>query len=139
MCMPGPPGWTSRCSWRRSACCCARRSAATVTRPDVRVLLVNDLPAGQGGGAEVHLQLLLDGLRSTGDEARVFSRPTRSRLLDVWDRSARATLAREVVAFRPDVLHFHNVVRELSVAVLGAAPGIPRVVTVHDGRLLGDA
>lgn len=103
---------------------------------------MNDLPPGAGGGAEIHLQLLVDGLRRTGDEARAFSRPPRTglrRLADTWDPAARKALDREVEAFRPDVLHFHNVTRELSVAVLSAAPGLPRVVTVHDGRLLGDA
>lgn len=103
---------------------------------------MNDLPPGGASGAEVHLQLLLDGLRDTGDDVRAFSRPPRTglgRLADSWDPGARDALAREVIAFRPDVLHFHNVVRELSVAVLTAAPDVPRVTTVHDGRLLGDA
>ena len=103
---------------------------------------MNDLPPGGHGGTENHLELLLEGLRTTGDEARCFSRPPRTgvgRLADTWDPSARAALEREVEAFRPDVLHFHNVTRELSVAVLSAAPSVPRVLTVHDGRLLGDA
>ncbi len=110
----------------------------------MRVLCVNDLPPGaaSSGGVEVHLGLLIDGLRATGDDVRAFSRPPRTgagRLADTWDPSARAALERAVEAFRPDVLHFHNVVRELSVAVLGASPGLARVLTVHDGRLLGDA
>ncbi|MCU1595513.1 MAG: glycosyl transferase group 1 [Frankiales bacterium] len=108
----------------------------------MRVLCVNDLPPGGAGGTEVHLELLLEGLLATGDEARCFSRPPRTgpaKALDAWDPRARAALEREVESFRPDVLHFHNVTRELSVAVLLAAPSLPRVITVHDGRLLGDA
>ncbi|MGZ6825172.1 MAG: glycosyltransferase [Mycobacteriales bacterium] len=108
----------------------------------MRVLCVNDNPPGPAhGGAEVHLQLLVDALRAAGDDVRVFSHPGRrgaGRLADVWDRSARRALEAEVERAAPDVLHFHNVVRELSVAVLAAAPSVPRVLTVHDGRLLGD-
>ena len=108
----------------------------------MRVLLVNDLPPGGASGAEVHLQLLADGLRRTGDDVHVLQHPPRTgaaRVADAWDPGARRALAAEVARLRPDVLHFHNVVRELSVSVLGAAPGVPRVLTVHDGRLLGDA
>jgi glycosyltransferase involved in cell wall biosynthesis len=108
----------------------------------VRVLLVNDRPPGGASGTEVHLQLLADGLRAGGDEVDVLSGTPHhglGRLADTWDPRARTALERRVAAFQPDVLHFHNVVRELSVAVLTAAPAVPRVLTVHDGRLLGDA
>lgn len=103
---------------------------------------MNDLPPGGASGTEVHLQLLVEGLRATGDEVVVFTRPPRSglaRAADVWDPAARRALTRAAASFRPDVLHVHNVVRELSVSVLSAAPGVPKVLTVHDGRLLGDA
>jgi glycosyltransferase involved in cell wall biosynthesis len=108
----------------------------------LKVLCVNDLPPGGSSGAEVHLGLLVDALQRSGDEVHVFSRPPRSgaaRLLDAWDPAARRALTAAAARFRPDVLHLHNVVRELSVSVLGAAPGVPRVLTAHDGRLLGDA
>lgn len=108
----------------------------------MRVLCVNDLPPGGASGAEVHLSLLLAGLRAAGDEVACFSLPARSglgRLGDVWSPAARSALEQQVTAFAPDVLHFHNVLRELSVAVLTAAPATPRVMTVHDGRLLGEA
>lgn len=108
----------------------------------MRVLCVNDLPAGGASGAEVHLALLVDALRRGGDEVEVFTRPPRrgaARLLDGWDPTARRALAVAVRRLRPDVLHVHNVVRELSVSVLAAAPSVPTVLTAHDGRLLGDA
>ncbi len=108
----------------------------------MRVLCVNDLPAGGASGAEVHLSLLLDGLPRAGVTAELFSGTPRrglGRFADTWDPSAKVALERRIEAFRPDVLHFHNVVRELSTAVLLAAPHVPRVVTAHDGRLLGDA
>ncbi|MCW2613028.1 MAG: glycosyl transferase [Frankiales bacterium] len=90
----------------------------------------------------MHLALLVDALRRGGDEVEVFTRPPReraARLLDAWDPLARRALAAAVARFRPDVVHAHNVVRELSVSVLGAAPAVPLVLTAHDGRLLGDA
>lgn len=108
----------------------------------MRVLCVNDLPPGGTSGTEVHLALLVDGLRARGHDVDVFSLAPRAglgRLADVWDPRSRRALTERAVAFRPDVLHLHNVVRELSVSVLSAAPGVPRVLTVHDGRLLGDA
>jgi glycosyltransferase involved in cell wall biosynthesis len=108
----------------------------------VKVLCVNDLPPGGTSGAEVHLELLMAGLERAGDEVRLFTRPPHqgvARLADAWDPGARRALDEDVRRWQPDVLHFHNVVRELSVAVLSAAPDVPRVLTVHDGRLLGDA
>ena len=108
----------------------------------MRVLCVNDLPPGGASGTEVHLALLVDGLARAGVAVEVFSGTPRrggGRVKDAWDPGARAALDARARQFRPDVLHFHNVVRELSTAVLLAAPGLPRLLTVHDGRLLGDA
>ena len=108
----------------------------------MRVLCVNDRPPGGDSGAEVHLELLVQGLEAAGDTVEVFHGTARSgfaRLSDAWDPRARADLESRVAAFKPDVLHVHNVVRELSIAVLAASPTVPRVMTVHDGRLLGDA
>lgn len=85
----------------------------------------------------MHVQLLVDGLRAAGDEVDVFTRPSASRLLGAWDPFARRALADRVRDWRPDVVHAHNVVRELSVSVLTV--DAPTVLTVHDGRLLGDA
>ena len=108
----------------------------------MRVLCVNDLPPGGTSGTEVHLGLLVDGLRSRGHDVEVFCLPPRTglgKLADAWDPRSRRALSSRAADFRPDVLHLHNVVRELSVSVLSAAPEVPRVLTVHDGRLLGDA
>lgn len=107
----------------------------------MRVLCVNDLPpGGGGGGAEVHLELLLTALQEAGHESRAFDAGAASGLIgQLWNRSARSRLEAEVAAFAPDLLHFHNVVRELSPSVLSVRPGLRRVLTAHDGRLLGDA
>ncbi|MCW2776689.1 MAG: hypothetical protein JWN17_414, partial [Frankiales bacterium] len=59
------------------------------------------------------------------------------RLLDLWDPTARRLLRDRTARERPDVVHLHNVVRELSPSVLGATGGVPVVLTVHDLRVLG--
>jgi glycosyltransferase involved in cell wall biosynthesis len=103
----------------------------------VRILHVNDYPPGDGyGGAELYLQRLLAAQRLAGQEVDVLSGSPRSgarRALDLWDPSGLRRLRERVQVFRPDVVHVHNVVRELSPAVLGDA-GVPTVLTVHDLR-----
>jgi glycosyltransferase involved in cell wall biosynthesis len=107
----------------------------------VRILLVNDLPPGPGSGVEVHLRRLVDALTAAGDEVEVVTaagtRTGLSRALDVWDPAARRRVRATAERFRPDVVHHHNVLRELSMSVLGATPDVPVVLTVHDHRLLG--
>lgn len=106
------------------------------------MLLVNDLPPGPGSGVEVHLARLIAGLRAAGDDVEVFAgeiaHTGAARALDVWDPRARRALAARAATFRPDVVHHHHVVRELSVSVLGVPRGVPQVMTVHDFRLLGE-
>jgi glycosyltransferase involved in cell wall biosynthesis len=104
--------------------------------------LVNDQAPGPGSGVEVHLERLARGLRDAGDDVELFAGEVvhrgPGRALDLWDPRARRRLAARARAFRPDVVHHHHVVRELSSAVLGVPPGVPQVLTVHDSRLLGD-
>jgi len=106
----------------------------------MRVLMVHDNPVTSGYGAEAYVRRLVAGLRNGGDEVEVFagevSHRGSARVLDVWDPRARRLLRERVEKFRPDVIHHHNVVRELSVSVLGASDR-PAVMTVHDQRLLG--
>lgn len=106
----------------------------------MRVLLVNDVALGPGSGAEVHVARLAAALRDAGDEVAVFAGEVRhrgaSRVLDVWDPSARRRLRRVAAEFAPDVVHHHNILRELSVSVVGAVPGVASVHTVHDWRLV---
>lgn len=107
----------------------------------MRVLLVNDLPPGLPGGVEVHLERLIAALEAAGDSVEVFAGDVRhrgpGRLLDIWDPRARSRLAERAAAFRPDVVHHHNVLRELSVSVLGVPRPARQVLTCHDYRLLG--
>jgi glycosyltransferase involved in cell wall biosynthesis len=107
----------------------------------VRILCVNDrrIDDPDAGGAEVYLSRLVEGLRASGDEVSVFAGQIQhvgaGRALDVWDSSARRQLSAVVEMERPDVVHFHNVTRELSVASL-LVPA-PRVLTAHDMTLAG--
>ncbi len=107
----------------------------------MRVLLVNDLPPGPTGGAEVYVGRLAGGLGAAGDSVEVFTagrpRAGARRAFDVWDPAARRRLRELARRFQPQVIHYHNVLRELSVSVLGAVPGAPSLLTVHDLRLLG--
>jgi glycosyltransferase involved in cell wall biosynthesis len=107
----------------------------------MRVLLVHDEALDGGYGAESYVRRLLGGLRAAGDEVEVLAGEVRhtgvGRLRDGWDPAARDLVDRCAERFRPEVIHFHNIARELSPSVLDAAPRIPAVMTVHDFRLLG--
>jgi len=107
----------------------------------MRVLLVNDRPLEDGWGAENYVRRLADGLRACGDTVDVFAGEVLHRgaakALDLWDPRARRLLTSRAANFRPDVIHHHNVLRELSPSVLGAPSEVPAVLTVHDLRLAG--
>jgi glycosyltransferase involved in cell wall biosynthesis len=107
----------------------------------MRVLLVNDLAPDGGWGTETHVRRLARGLESGGDDVALFAGELSHRGLgkvrDFWDPVARRRLAERAAEFRPDVVHYCNVVRELSVSVLGVPPGVPSVMTVLDQRIVG--
>ncbi|MGH2725656.1 MAG: glycosyltransferase, partial [Actinomycetota bacterium] len=107
----------------------------------LRVLIVNDLAPAPGSGAEIHIARLADALSSEGHEVRFFAGERTHRgaakVFDLWDPGARTALRLEAAGFRPHVVHFHNVTRELSGSVFGAVRGAARVLTVHDPRILG--
>jgi glycosyltransferase involved in cell wall biosynthesis len=109
----------------------------------VRVLVVNDLPLDAGWGGERHVRRLVAALRAAGDDVEVFAGEVvhhgAGKVRDLWDPVARRRLAARARGFVPDVVHHHNVVRELSVSVLGVPRGTPSVMTVHDHRLAGAA
>jgi glycosyltransferase involved in cell wall biosynthesis len=109
----------------------------------MRVLLVNDRSPAAGSGVEVHLGVLAGALEVAGDTVELFAGEIvhrgPGRALDIWDPWARRALGRVARGFRPDVVHHHNVVRELSVSVLGVPRDAACVLSVHDVRLLTGA
>lgn len=107
----------------------------------MRILHVNDLPLDEGHGAEIHISRLVAAQRRSGDEPHLFTAVTPHtgvrRVLDVWDPGTARGLRRRLLELRPDVVHVHNVVRELSASVLSALTDVPAVMTLHDLRLFG--
>lgn len=107
----------------------------------MRVLLVNDAPLEGGWGAEQYVERLAEGLRCAGDEVDVLAGAVAhqgwGKLRDVWDPAARRLVDARARAFSAEVVHFHNVLREMSVSVLGVPRGVPKVLSVHDLRILG--
>jgi glycosyltransferase involved in cell wall biosynthesis len=102
----------------------------------LRVLLVNDQPPGRGGGVEVHLARLADGLEQLGHKTSYCRAPQRRglrRALDLWDPASATAVCRAAASH--DVVHIHNFLRELSPSVLRVGSFAPTVVTVHDHRL----
>jgi glycosyltransferase involved in cell wall biosynthesis len=106
----------------------------------VKVLLVHDEPLEGGYGAEAYVRRLASGLRDAGDTVEVLAGERRHRgiakAFDVWDPIARRMVATRARTFAADVVHHHNISRELSASVLGVC-GVPEVMTVHDRRLFG--
>lgn len=107
----------------------------------MRILHINDLALGARSGAEVNLSRLAEAQRRAGHEVLFFTplhqRRGPSRLFDVWDPAALARLRETATTVKPDVLHFHNVIRELSPSVLAAGSTVPSVATIHDLRAFG--
>lgn len=106
----------------------------------MRILLVHDEPLDAGYGAEAYVRRLAAGLQQTGDTVDVVAGERRHRgmakAFDVWDPAARRLVAQRAQALRADVVHHHNISRELSASVLGAVD-VPQVMTIHDRRLFG--
>ncbi len=108
----------------------------------MRVLFVNDVDLSTGGGAEVYLATLADAMARTGDVVEVLAGVVEHvgwrRLLDLHDPFAARLVRAAASDFGADIVHLHNVLRELSPSVIGASAGRPTVMTLHDRRLFAD-
>jgi glycosyltransferase involved in cell wall biosynthesis len=107
----------------------------------VKVLVVHDEPIDAGYGAEAYVRRLVTGLVAAGDQVELIAGEHRhhglTKLFDPWDPTAWRMVTERAHRFGPDVIHHHNIARELSASVLTAAPTIPAVMTVHDQRMVG--
>ena len=107
----------------------------------MKILMVHDESLDGGYGAESYIRRLVSGLHTAGDELSILAGERRhhgaGKLFDPWDPIARRLVAERAAEFGPDLIHHHNIGRELSASVLTAAPGVPAVMTVHDQRILG--
>lgn len=87
----------------------------------------NDQPSAGTPASYVEFDPLPDGGRA---RAALVARM-------VWSRGAARGMEEALDAFRPDVVHAHNVYHQLSPSVLHAASrrGVPVVLTLHDYKL----
>lgn len=115
----------------------------------MRVLLVNDY-GFRNGGAETAILSLRDGLRTRGDEVRIFASDARRNefandvcfgtespfriLLQTANPSAAFGLRREIESFRPDVVHLNLFLTQLSPLILRVLGGVPCVYHAHWAR-----
>src|SRR5262245_23061989 len=53
----------------------------------------------------------------------------------IWSTSAERAMSDVLRAFRPDVVHAHNIYHQLSPSILRSARRAPVVMTLHDYKL----
>jgi glycosyltransferase involved in cell wall biosynthesis len=118
----------------------------------MRILLVNDYGTATGG-AEIAVLALREGLRARGHQVRLFASSARPggaqpsadaygfgtmsplrTLLQTANPAAAAGLAREIAAFRPDVVHVNLFLTQLSPLILPVLRGTPSVFHAHWSR-----
>jgi glycosyltransferase involved in cell wall biosynthesis len=100
--------------------CCAALSSA-LRAAGHEVLVAAPVPAGT-----------YDGVRASGLPRRRAPMPLRKLALDYVNPAASRALRRTIAAFRPDVVHFHNVYGIGSWLVADTARTVPAVLTLHD-------
>lgn len=91
---------------------------------------------------------MADARNAVGNPAGLYARPRdfhrrelrgpRYALEILYSPDARAKMRRVIEAFRPDVVHLHNISFQLTPSVIDAAwqAGVPVVQTVHDTQML---
>lgn len=119
----------------------------------LRILMVSKFKTFQGG-VERHLFDLADGLRAKGHVVDIFSSEdvtevggsvfdksaagAKAKIVSIrdlmWNRRAGEELQKKVLAFEPDVIHYHSIYHQLSPSVLRDF-GVATVMTLHDYKL----
>ena len=118
-----------------------------------KILFVNDY-GYRVGGAESHLFAVKLALEQAGHQVKLLSSNSRAHGEDIQsDFQVSETgnffnldsyfspknyfdFRRIVANFKPDLVHYHNVLSRLSPAVVTAAGRIPSVMTLHDYRAI---
>jgi glycosyltransferase involved in cell wall biosynthesis len=131
----------------------------------MRILHVNKF-LYRRGGAEAYMQDVAELQRAAGHEVAYFgmahpdndpceyerffpsyveleppppslSGKARAAARMVWSRESRRGMEQTLAAFRPDVVHLHNIYHQLSPSILRpvAARRLPAVMTLHDYKL----
>jgi glycosyltransferase involved in cell wall biosynthesis len=112
----------------------------------MRVLIIHNAYQ-QRGGEDAVVQAESELLTSRGHEVRHFTRHNDQidsmpradlAMQTVWSRPSAQALARELLAFSPDVVHLHNTFPLISPSAYWAcaAAAVPLVQTLHNFRLL---
>lgn len=106
----------------------------------MRILHVNDEPLTELGGVSRYIQRLMPAQEALGLQTGLVTGVVQhhgiGKLRDLYDRRARAAVAKAALEFGADVVHLHSVLRETSVAVTSMP--LPVVMSVHDPKLLGE-
>lgn len=108
----------------------------------MKILIVNDgFPPAQWGGAHTIAHLHVQGLQARGHEVRTFSgaafgtyHPRWWAWVSLYNPGALRAFKKEVAAFKPDVVHFHNIHHAVSYHAIAVAKGSGARVclTAHD-------
>ena len=107
----------------------------------MKIMQINDTKL-RIGGAENYIYNLSDLLKENGHEVDFIGLNNFGSFLSIFTRfynpRAYFHVSRQIKQFKPDVIHCHNISRNISPSVLHAAKmnKIPVVMTVHDFHLI---
>lgn len=109
----------------------------------MKILYVNDYK-NQIGGAEKYMYSLKDALEKKGHIVKIFSAKDTiestkkhiSLIKRIFNISYLSKFNKEVLSFKPDIIHLHGIFNEISPSILLATHDIPVIMTVHNNQLV---
>lgn len=104
----------------------------------MKVLLVHDL-LGEQGGAEQIVHSTISLLKEAGHDTLLYAPAKAGPLAGrVFSIKHYLNVLKEIRRFRPDIMHVHNIFRNVSASVLLAARHmkVPIVMTLHDFQIV---